>query len=121
MQPRRCACNATNKLFSLSGCASALRGVRILGRDSLRALLLDDARDSLLVALLMLFAVTAIALRIAPRLAWPATGLLLVLLGALCAEIAPAVNQQKQLALLVDAVRLAPWKVRLCEPGRCGR
>ena len=56
----------------------------------------------LLVALLMLFAVTAIALRIAPRLAWPATGLLLVLLGALCAEIAPAVNQQKQLALLAD-------------------
>ena len=50
----------------------------------------------------MLLAVTAIALRIAPRLAWPATGLLFVLLGTLCAEIAPAANQQNQLALLAD-------------------
>ena len=76
-------------------------GVRIHGRDSVRALLLDDARNSP-GCTAELFAVTAIALRIAPRLAWPATGLLLVLLGALCAEIAPAVNQQKQLALLAD-------------------
>ena len=58
--------------------------------------------EILLIALLMFFAVTAIALRIAPRLAWPATGLLFVLLGTLCAEIAPAVNQEKQLALLAD-------------------
>ena len=56
----------------------------------------------LLVVLLMLLAVTAIALRIAPRLAWPVTGLLFVLLGTLCAEIAPSVNQQKQLVLLAD-------------------
>jgi competence protein ComEC len=55
-----------------------------------------------MVALLTLLAVTAIALRIAPRLAWPATGLLFVLLGTLCAEIAPAVNQKKELTLLAD-------------------
>lgn len=55
-----------------------------------------------MVALLTLLAVTAIALRIAPRPAWPATGLLFVLLGTLCAEIAPAVNQKKELTLLAD-------------------
>ncbi|HTV13916.1 MAG TPA: ComEC/Rec2 family competence protein [Acidobacteriaceae bacterium] len=56
----------------------------------------------LLTVLLMLFAVAAAAGRIAPRLAWPAAGLLYVVLGILCAEIAPAVDQQKQLALLAD-------------------
>jgi competence protein ComEC len=56
----------------------------------------------LLVALLTLLAMTAIALRVAPRLAWPATGLIYVMLGVLCAEIAPSVNLQKQLALLAD-------------------
>ena len=57
---------------------------------------------TLFVALLTLFLVTAVALRLAPRLAWPATGLVYLTLGVLCAEMAPAVNQQKQLDLLAD-------------------
>jgi competence protein ComEC len=56
----------------------------------------------LLVGLLVLFAVTAIACRCAPRIAWASVGLLYVVLGCLCAEIAPAVNPQRDLAVLAD-------------------
>jgi len=73
----------------------------------------------LLVALLMLFAVTATALRIAPRLAWLGTGLVYVTLGVLCAEIAPAVNQQKKLALMADNTpRIVEGKVVRVGPVR---
>jgi len=54
------------------------------------------------VGVLVVAAISTAGCRIASRLAWPSTGLVYALLGILCAEIAPAVNQQKQLALLAD-------------------
>jgi competence protein ComEC len=56
----------------------------------------------LLLALLAAFAIAAIALAKAPRMTWMATALVYILLGAFCAEIAPAVDPQQQLALLAD-------------------
>ena len=56
----------------------------------------------LLIALLASFATAAIAIAGAPRMAWIATASAYVLLGAFCAEIAPAVDPQQQLALLAD-------------------
>src|SRR5215475_3428674 len=56
----------------------------------------------LLAALLMLFATTAAACRFTPRITWASAVLLYVALGCLCAEIAPAVNPQRELARLAD-------------------
>jgi competence protein ComEC len=56
----------------------------------------------LLVSLLASFAAAACACAWALRLAWLAAALVYVLLGILCFEIAPAVNPQRQLALLAD-------------------
>ncbi|MGC2212402.1 MAG: ComEC/Rec2 family competence protein [Silvibacterium sp.] len=56
----------------------------------------------LLLALLAAFATAAIASAHAPRAAWGATALVYMLLGVFCAEIAPAINPQRQLALLAD-------------------
>ncbi len=56
----------------------------------------------LVVALLASFAIAAAAAHVAARLAWPAVALLYVLLGILCAEIAPAVDRQRELARLAD-------------------
>jgi competence protein ComEC len=56
----------------------------------------------LLLALLGTFAVAAIAAVKAPRMAWIATAFVYVLLGAFCAEIAPPVDPQQQLALFAD-------------------
>lgn len=55
-----------------------------------------------LLALLVAFAVAAIAATRAPRLAWITTALVYLLLGVFCAEVAPAVNPQQKLALLAD-------------------
>ncbi|MGC2163903.1 MAG: ComEC/Rec2 family competence protein [Silvibacterium sp.] len=55
-----------------------------------------------LLALLAAFATAALAAAEAPRMAWMATTLVYMLLGVLCAEIAPAINPQQQLALLAD-------------------
>src|SRR5271154_2859668 len=55
-----------------------------------------------LVGVLALFPITAVACRISSHLVWLSTGLVYVLLGILCGEIAPVVNPQKQLALLAD-------------------
>ncbi|MBV8629895.1 MAG: ComEC/Rec2 family competence protein [Silvibacterium sp.] len=56
----------------------------------------------LLVALLALFVIAAVAAHVAPRLAWFSVALVYVLLGILCAEIAPAVDRQRELARLAD-------------------
>ncbi|MFY9937022.1 MAG: ComEC/Rec2 family competence protein [Silvibacterium sp.] len=56
----------------------------------------------LLVSLLASFAAAACVCAWALRLAWLAAALVYVLLGILCFEIAPAVNPQRQLALLAD-------------------
>ncbi len=56
----------------------------------------------LLVVLSGSFAIAVAATRWSPRLAWPATGLVYLLLGLFCAEIAPAIDPQHQLALLAD-------------------
>ena len=56
----------------------------------------------LLIALLASFAAAAIAIAGAPRMAWIATALVYALLGVFCAEVAPAVDPQQQLALLAD-------------------
>jgi len=56
----------------------------------------------LLVSLLASSAAAACACACTPRLAWLAAALVYVLLGMLCSEIAPAVNPQRQLALLAD-------------------
>ncbi|HEU4983754.1 MAG TPA: ComEC/Rec2 family competence protein [Acidobacteriaceae bacterium] len=55
-----------------------------------------------LLALLAAFAVAIVASARASRLAWTTTGLVYVLLGVFCAEIAPAINPQRKLALLAD-------------------
>lgn len=55
-----------------------------------------------LVALLASFATAAIAVARAPRMAWIATALVYAVLGVFCAEVAPAVDPQQQLALLAD-------------------
>jgi competence protein ComEC len=56
----------------------------------------------LLVALLGSFGVAAMACWRARRFSWTAVGLVYVLLGAFCAEIAPAINPQSELALMAD-------------------
>jgi competence protein ComEC len=56
----------------------------------------------LLVALLALFAIAAVAAYVPPRLAWLSVALVFVLLGILCAEIAPRVDRQQELARLAD-------------------
>ncbi|HEX3471895.1 MAG TPA: ComEC/Rec2 family competence protein, partial [Silvibacterium sp.] len=72
-----------------------------------------------LISLLGLIAVTAVACVWAARVAWPSVGLVYVLLGILCSEIAPAINPQKDLAVLADntprmvegeVVRLGPMR-----------
>src|SRR5277367_4526924 len=56
----------------------------------------------MLVSLLASSAVTACACACVSRLAFLLAALVYVLLGILCFEIAPAVNPQRQLALLAD-------------------
>src|SRR5271166_3403581 len=56
----------------------------------------------LLASLVGMFAASAFASQCVPRLAWPPVAVVYVLLGILCSEIAPAVNPQRQLALLAD-------------------
>ena len=56
----------------------------------------------LLVALLTSFVIAEVAARAAQRLAWTSVALVFVLLGIFCAETAPAVNRQQELALLAD-------------------
>src|SRR5271170_6308061 len=56
----------------------------------------------MLISLLAASAVAACAL--VSRLAWLSVALVYVSLGALCFEIAPAVNPQRQLALLADNI-----------------
>ena len=56
----------------------------------------------LLLALLAAFATAAIASALAPRVAWGTTAIVYMLLGVFCAEIAPPINPQRQLALLAD-------------------
>jgi len=56
----------------------------------------------LVVAVLALFGIAAVAAWAAPRLAWFSAALVFLVLGILCAEIAPAVDRQQQLALLAD-------------------
>jgi competence protein ComEC len=56
----------------------------------------------LLFAVVASFATAAIAVAKAPRTAWIATALVYILLGILCAEIAPAIDPQQKLALLAD-------------------
>src|SRR5579875_1757923 len=58
-----------------------------------------------LLALLAAFAIAAIAATRAPRLAWIATALVYLLLGVFCAEVAPAVNPQQELARLANNTR----------------
>jgi len=76
----------------------------------------------LLVTLLLLFALTAAARRVASITAWISAGLVYVVLGIFCAEVAPAVNPQRELALLADntprvvtgkVVRLGPVRTEL--------
>lgn len=55
-----------------------------------------------MIALLAAFAVVIFALTKAPRMAWLATALVLVLLGIFCAEVAPTVNPQQKLALVAN-------------------
>lgn len=57
----------------------------------------------LLIALLASFATAAVAVAQAPRMAWIAAASVYVLLGVFCAEVAPAVDPQQQLALLADS------------------
>lgn len=57
---------------------------------------------TLLFALLAAFATAAAAAVIAPRLGWIATALVYILLGVFCAEVAPPVDPQQQLAMLAD-------------------
>ena len=54
--------------------------------------------------LLGCFAITAIANRRAPRLAWLAVVILYVVLGIFCSGIARGVDQQKELATLADGI-----------------
>ena len=56
----------------------------------------------LFVALLASFVIAAVSSRVAVRLAWPSVALVYVVLGMLCAEIAPAVNRQQELRLRAD-------------------
>src|SRR5271165_4567900 len=56
----------------------------------------------MLVSLLTSSAVAACACACLSRLAYLSAALVYVLLGILCVEIAPAVNPQRQLALLAD-------------------
>lgn len=54
------------------------------------------------IALLAAFAIALLAVTKAPRMALGATTLVYVLLGIFCAEVAPAVNPQRGLALLAN-------------------
>lgn len=56
----------------------------------------------LFIELLAAFAAAGLAAVTAPRVAWIPTALVFILLGAFCAEIAPAVDPQQQLALIAD-------------------
>jgi competence protein ComEC len=58
----------------------------------------------LFFALLAAFATSLVAARKAPRMAWITTALVYALLGFFCAEVAPAVDPQQQLALLADNI-----------------
>lgn len=71
------------------------------------------------IALTMAFTTALLAAAKAPRASWIATALVYVLLGIFCAEIAPAVNPQRKLALLANntertvagkIVRLGPMR-----------
>lgn len=55
-----------------------------------------------LLALLAAFAVAAVTVTRASRLAWITAALVYLLLGIFCAEVAPAVNPQQKLALLAN-------------------
>lgn len=59
----------------------------------------------LFLALPAAFAVAVFAAVKSPRIAWAATALVFVLLGAFCAEVAPAVNPQQQLAMMTGKQR----------------
>ena len=75
----------------------------------------------LLAVLLASFAIATAAAYFAPRLAWPSVVLVFVLLGVLCAEIAPAVNPQRDLALLADnTLRVIEGEVVRLGPVRRG-
>lgn len=56
----------------------------------------------LLLALFAAISATILAASKAPRMAWIAVSLVYALLGSFCAEIAPAVDPQQQLAMLAD-------------------
>lgn len=56
----------------------------------------------LFVALLAALITAALAVCKAPRMGWPAAALVYLLLGAFCAEIAPAINPQRRLAQFAD-------------------
>lgn len=56
----------------------------------------------LLVALLAALILEIVTILKAPRMAWITIALVYTLLGAFCAEVAPAVNPQQNLALLAD-------------------
>lgn len=58
----------------------------------------------LLFALLAAFATSVVAAMKAPRTAWITTALVYALLGFFCAEVAPAVDPQQQLALLANNI-----------------
>jgi len=58
-----------------------------------------------LFALLAAFVTAAVAVIEAPRLAWITTALVYLLLGLFCAEIAPAIDPQRKLALFADNTR----------------
>ncbi|MBB6147078.1 competence protein ComEC [Silvibacterium bohemicum] len=73
----------------------------------------------LFAALSSCFVVAALAVRYAPRLAWPTAILLYAILGAFCGSVAPGVDPQTQLAMLADGtprlvegeiVRLGPLR-----------
>ena len=59
----------------------------------------------MLLALLGSVVVAWVAATKAPRMAWGATALVFALLGIFCAEIAPAINPQQQLALMTGKTR----------------
>ncbi|HEX5233817.1 MAG TPA: ComEC/Rec2 family competence protein [Silvibacterium sp.] len=73
----------------------------------------------LFLALVAAFGTAIVAVLVTPRMGWIATALVLIVLGAFCAETAPAVDPQQQLALFADntqrtvegqIVRLGPMR-----------
>lgn len=59
----------------------------------------------ILLSLPLAFAVAWLAAAKAPRMRWAATALVFALLGTFCAEVAPGVNPQEQLALMTGKTR----------------